>query len=285
MPLDRDQSCSSLTETNICLKTNLINYLHVGQGYVIMQIETLPNMRERYGIRRDGGNLQARGVNVTSTAPLQKLLHLCGSTTRGKSKGDVRYHGTKGQSDVSRGTNLPTARTQGRIFELNTAMTVGEFGRQILRSRRLVQSHYAHCTVPSKASQEHGWVGRVCIAMREQIYSIYLLIDPRDNAVRYVGTSRNPRQRWYQHNQCTDGSPEKIAWIKELKHLHLKPVLTIIETIHGDLRQAWPREKYWIEFYIAQGASLTNLPNTFEKFFEGYGTDEWNLKYRGSTQS
>ncbi len=114
--------------------------------------------------------------------------------------------------------------------------------------------------------------------------AIYTLSDPRDGAIRYVGISRNPKRRWYKHNQCNDGNEQKAAWIQELRQLRLKSVLTIIEYIDGEMKEAWPREKHWIEFYAAQGALLTNLPNTFEEFFKGYGTDEWNLKYRGSVQ-
>lgn len=112
---------------------------------------------------------------------------------------------------------------------------------------------------------------------------IYTLSDPRDGAVRYVGMSKNPRQRWYQHNQGIDGSKAKIAWIQELRSLRLKSVLTIVETVPTDIpSEAWSYEKHWINFYTEQGANLTNLPNVIEEFWKGYGTEEWNLKNRGS---
>lgn len=119
--------------------------------------------------------------------------------------------------------------------------------------------------------------------MLGRIY-IYTLSDPRDNSIHYVGLSSNPKQRWYQHNQCTDGSQEKINWIRELKQLHLKTRLTILEEIEGSIRDAWPREKHWIDVYTAQGQPITNRPNVFEEFFKGYGTDEWNIKNREGVQ-
>ena len=129
-------------------------------------------------------------------------------------------------------------------------------------------------------------VESVCISMKDNnpICYVYTLSDPRDESIHYVGTSRNPKGRWYQHNQCRDGNQEKNLWIQELKQHHLKPKLTIIESIEGTSRQAWQREKHWIKFYTQQSQPLTNKPNTMETFFDGYGTDEWDLKNRGWVQ-
>lgn len=111
---------------------------------------------------------------------------------------------------------------------------------------------------------------------------IYTLSDPRDQSIHYVGMSKNPRQRWYQHNQGIDGSESKIAWIQELRNLRLKSVLTIIETVEANsLSDAWHREKHWIEFYAQQGAPLTNLPNTMEEFFK---SDTWLRRHEEGHQ-
>jgi predicted GIY-YIG superfamily endonuclease len=62
-------------------------------------------------------------------------------------------------------------------------------------------------------------------------YYIYILKDPRDKSVRYVGCSVNPQQRYKQHLTPMYGpfSKEKMHWTMELRSLNLRPELEIID--------------------------------------------------------
>jgi hypothetical protein len=62
---------------------------------------------------------------------------------------------------------------------------------------------------------------------------IYILIDPRDLCVRYVGKTNNPKERmrahisphvYMRHNNL------KCIWTKELKGMGLKPIMQILTT-------------------------------------------------------
>jgi hypothetical protein len=82
---------------------------------------------------------------------------------------------------------------------------------------------------------------------------IYALIDPRDNEVRYVGRTEDPENRLEEHiSQHRDGMRE---WVEELADIDLAPRLRILEIqpCYG-----WRAERYWIQFYLSNGAALLN---------------------------
>ncbi len=93
-------------------------------------------------------------------------------------------------------------------------------------------------------------------------YSIYALVDPRDNTVRYIGFSRCLRLRIDGHRDEIWPGRIKDNWILELKALKLKPIMKIIEDGIEDEKQARQREKHWIAFYRNTDMPLTNLPST-----------------------
>lgn len=88
---------------------------------------------------------------------------------------------------------------------------------------------------------------------------IYSLSDPRTGEVRYVGWSMWIRERYQSHIANSDRSnPAKNAWISELKSLGLIPILTVLDQTRS-MVTASIYEKWWIQFYIRQGARLTNI--------------------------
>jgi hypothetical protein len=94
-----------------------------------------------------------------------------------------------------------------------------------------------------------------------QQYSIYRLVDPRDNSTRYIGLSSHIFERYAQHI-LSSGIRKKGAryeWIKSLKQQNLNPVLNILEAGIENRSQAEEREAYWIRFYRNLGADLTNI--------------------------
>ena len=88
------------------------------------------------------------------------------------------------------------------------------------------------------------------------LYANYKLIDPRDNAVRYVGMSKQPQKRLEQHIQRRYGANHD--WIQDVLNAGLEPVLSIIEMIDGQ-KLARAREKYWIQFHAAVSGMDVNI--------------------------
>lgn len=88
-------------------------------------------------------------------------------------------------------------------------------------------------------------------------HTIYALIDPRTNKVRYVGITNDVYARFRQHLHCDGNNLEKDAWIKELKSSQLMLIMRTLEVV-DDIVKARGREKYWIQHYKSLGACLFN---------------------------
>jgi hypothetical protein len=88
-------------------------------------------------------------------------------------------------------------------------------------------------------------------------YSVYALIDPRDNQVRYIGQTRNPKSRLNDHLCVPSGTREKIDWIQELRMQGLKPQMTIIED-GLTYQESLEREQHWIQHYRGQEHEIHN---------------------------
>lgn len=96
----------------------------------------------------------------------------------------------------------------------------------------------------------------------ERQYQIYALIDPRDNAIRYVGKSEDVSYRYYQHLHGIGGGRQEREWIRELKILKLSPTLRILETIDrvpDAHKLVLERECYWIDNLTSTGCLLINV--------------------------
>lgn len=92
---------------------------------------------------------------------------------------------------------------------------------------------------------------------------IYVLIDPRNNQVRYVGKTDNPERRLAAH-LIEKYKSHKTNWIQGLIANGLKPILTIIEEIPEG--QSWEdRECYWITYHRSIGCKLTNMTDGGEQ--------------------
>lgn len=88
---------------------------------------------------------------------------------------------------------------------------------------------------------------------------IYLLRDPRNSQVKYVGkTVQKIRDRLTTHireAKRNDKSP-KDKWILEVISNDFEPIIEIIEQAQEENWQE--RERYWIVEYYNQGCELTN---------------------------
>jgi hypothetical protein len=90
---------------------------------------------------------------------------------------------------------------------------------------------------------------------------IYVLTDPRDGAVRYVGRTFHLPTRLGSHiRQASYRRTRKDRWICELLLLDLSPDAHAVETGWGD---GWlERERHWIAHYRSLGSRLTNVGAT-----------------------
>ena len=98
---------------------------------------------------------------------------------------------------------------------------------------------------------------------KDLVRSIYALIDPRDDAVRYVGCAGDIDERLRQHMRSKNLGLPKYRWLAELKRCGLSPRLEILETVEGYL-PTFAREEYWVKKLMGSGAPLTNVLLTRE---------------------
>jgi group I intron endonuclease len=90
-------------------------------------------------------------------------------------------------------------------------------------------------------------------------YTIYKLIDPITNDIRYIGLTFNDlNQRLKSH--CSENSKShKSNWVQSLRKQGLKPVIESIEDNILSYEEVCDREIYWIEKYKSEGHPLTNM--------------------------
>jgi hypothetical protein len=88
---------------------------------------------------------------------------------------------------------------------------------------------------------------------------IYTLSDPRDNKVKYIGiTSKKLTVRLSGHCAETKANTKKVNWIKSLKNIELKPIITEIDCV-STYEEALFFEQYWISQFRSWGFALLNL--------------------------
>jgi hypothetical protein len=84
---------------------------------------------------------------------------------------------------------------------------------------------------------------------------IYALKDPDSLAIRYVGKSVDPEQRYKFHLNMRGGLVGD--WIDMLKKRHQQPTLCVLEKVAID--EAEDREQWWIDHLVSEGCRLLNL--------------------------
>lgn len=91
--------------------------------------------------------------------------------------------------------------------------------------------------------------------------TIYCLIDPRTNEIRYVGkTCSSLKERLRQHLGQSCGNGHKQAWLQQLKNLKLKPIIETLEIVIGSDDKDWQElERFWILYLKFIGGRLVNL--------------------------
>ena len=90
---------------------------------------------------------------------------------------------------------------------------------------------------------------------------IYVLIDPRNDEIRYVGKTIGKISVRYNSHCCVGGVRSKlnyksINWIKSLKKNGLKPKIQIIDVVNISEWIRW--EVYYIDYFNKDQSKLTN---------------------------
>lgn len=86
--------------------------------------------------------------------------------------------------------------------------------------------------------------------------TIYALLDPRDNQIRYIGKTKDLDKRIVEHLKLKEKT-YKNNWLKSIIALGLKPKTKILEIVDDDVWQE--REKYFIKYHKDLGCRLTNM--------------------------
>lgn len=90
---------------------------------------------------------------------------------------------------------------------------------------------------------------------------IYTLEYPEGN-VRYVGQSKNPKKRYFDHLRKTREGSKKIEWIQSLLSENKKPILNIIEEVDD---QNYDFEVFYISLFKSWGFDLVNMTSGGER--------------------
>jgi len=93
------------------------------------------------------------------------------------------------------------------------------------------------------------------------LVSIYVLVDPRDQIVRYVGkTRRSLRDRLNGH--LADKDSRRSPWIAELRAIGLRPIIAEIESVPDE--RSTEAERTWISHYRPLGHILNAVDTSWE---------------------
>ncbi len=97
---------------------------------------------------------------------------------------------------------------------------------------------------------------------RKQSWSIYGIIDPRSDALFYIGQTRNFPRRRAEHLDGTEQISGLV--IGQIRQAGFLPHFVVLER-HDNEETALRAEIYWIETFLARGIELTNA-----QAFDGY---------------
>ena len=85
---------------------------------------------------------------------------------------------------------------------------------------------------------------------------LYSLIDPITKIVRYIGTSRNPKERFGAHLN-EKSNMKKVSWIQSLKQQELKPILKCLRS--GSREEMQKKEERLIRYLFKKKHPLLNI--------------------------
>lgn len=107
-----------------------------------------------------------------------------------------------------------------------------------------------------------------------RVTSIYALVHPVTNEVRYVGKTVNVNRRIIQHrHDIRNHKYRKVRWMQSI--LPLEPELIVLEEVTENWQEA---EQFWIAYMKSLGADLTNHTDGGEGNINWHPSDESRAK-------
>ena len=94
--------------------------------------------------------------------------------------------------------------------------------------------------------------------MEEIKYTIYKLIDPVSNDIRYIGLTFNTLEQRLGSHLRESSKSHKCNWIKKLKSQGLKPIIESVEDNISSYDECCLKEIFYIDYYRSIGCDLTN---------------------------
>ena len=88
--------------------------------------------------------------------------------------------------------------------------------------------------------------------------TIYALIDPRDNAVHYVGITHDVYKRFIEHINCSKVNFPKNAWVIELRNANKMIIMKTLQEVETR-EEAEEREWYWIRHFEMLNEPVKNI--------------------------
>lgn len=96
-------------------------------------------------------------------------------------------------------------------------------------------------------------------------YTIYKLIDPNTNQIRYIGLTFNDLKQRLKSHLSEPGKSHKNFWIRKLKKEGFKPLIESVEENISTYEEACQREIYYIDYFKSLGCDLTNMSTGGDK--------------------
>lgn len=94
--------------------------------------------------------------------------------------------------------------------------------------------------------------------MKKPVYTIYLLVDPRDHKPFYIGQTKWLELRLEQHcDPSDDDKSDRAKTIREIVADNHQPMLVALETTTRKT-SALMREMFWIVLFKSHGIRLKN---------------------------
>lgn len=87
--------------------------------------------------------------------------------------------------------------------------------------------------------------------------AIYLLVDPRNGRVMYVGQSANPEKRAVNHRCRSERNAAKQPWLADLRRYDMRPKMIVLDWVNEC--DALDVEREVIRFHAEIGSPLFNL--------------------------
>jgi len=97
------------------------------------------------------------------------------------------------------------------------------------------------------------------------LFKFYVLIDPRDNKIKYLGRTVDEKNRFRNHiyEAKRKNRSKKERWIMYLLRRNMKPKLKVIYTLNCNLEEAIETEKAFIKNLLRNDYHLKNMPDNY----------------------